>query len=138
MSNKTKGVTLVETLFSSAIIALVIVSVLVIFAQTLDISKRVDCEYAAMNLAKNRLERARAIIGTSGFDSLPDLSETDTEIDIDSDDVPDFKRSTTVTTSYGTPGDPNLTEVEVAVTYKYMNEWKGNAAITVTTVFVDM
>ena len=136
-SNK-KGLTLTEILFSAAIITLVMTGVLIVFVQTIDISKRIDYEYTALNFAKNRIERARTIAETSGFDFLPDLSEADTILDSDgaSDPNGDFKRSTGITLNHN--GVTRLTKVEVSVIYKYRNEWKDDIPISATTLFVDM
>ncbi len=132
------GVTLVETLFSAVILVLVVAGVLVIFVRTVDISKRIDKEYVATNLAKSRVERARTTKVTHGFDSLVDLNETD--VIIDSDGVSDldgeYKRSTTVTTNYN--GNARLTKIEVTIVYKYRNEWKDSIAIVMTTVLTDL
>ncbi|MFH1594143.1 MAG: type II secretion system protein [Candidatus Omnitrophota bacterium] len=136
MSRK-EGITLTETLISVVIISLVLISVLLIFAQTVDLSKRINYDYTASNLAKSRIERARAILGTSGFDALPDLSEADTVIDAEgvADATGEYRRTTTVNTTYG--GDPLLTEVYAIVTYKYKTAWKTDSNVSVTTVFVD-
>lgn len=125
------GVTLVETLFSAVILVLVVAGVLVIFVRTVDISKRIDKEYVATNLAKSRIERARTVKVTSGFDSLSGLlDETDTII------AADFKRSTTVTTNYN--GNPRLTKIEVTIVYKYRGVWKDSIPVTMTTVLTDL
>ncbi|NQU95409.1 MAG: hypothetical protein HQ549_04170 [Candidatus Omnitrophica bacterium] len=126
------GTTLVEILFSAAILAMVVSGVLFIFAQTLDMSKRIDYEYTATNLAKARMERARAVIESSGFDSLGDLNETDTMVDETGGGnlSGDFKRSTTVTVL-----DANRTQFEVVVIYKYRGNWKNDASVTLTTIF---
>lgn len=132
------GVTLVETLFSAAILVLVVAGVLLIFVRTVDISKRIDKEYIATNLAKSRVERARTIKATRGFDSLAGLGETDTIVDTVG--VPDlngeFKRSTTVTTNYN--GNSRLTKMDVTIVYKYRTEWKDSIPITMTTVLTDL
>ena len=127
-----KGATLVEVLFSALILTIVLVGVLFIFTQTYDMSKRIDYEYNATNLAKDRIERAKTIMESSGFDFLPELDETDTIIDASggSDADGEFKRSTTVTVV-----DSNRTKFEVEVIYKYGGEWKDDSAITVTTMF---
>ncbi|UCD55108.1 MAG: type II secretion system protein [Candidatus Omnitrophota bacterium] len=140
MSNckRKDGVTLVETLLSAAILVLVVASVLIIFVRTVDISKRIDKEYTATNLAKSRVERARTTEITHGFDSLADLNETDVIIDADgvSDPSGEYKRSTTVTTNYN--GNARLTKIDATVVYKYRNEWKDAIAITITTVLTDI
>ena len=133
-----RGITLTEVLFSVAIISLVVVSVLLIFAQTVDMSRRVDHEYIATNIAKSRLERARTVIASSGFDSLPDLEEDDTILDEDGMPDPngDFKRTTTVGANYA--GNARLTEVRALATYRYGGEWRENAEIAITTVFTNI
>jgi len=132
------GMTLIETLFSAIIIGLVVSGVLIIFAHTIGISKRVNCEYTATNLAMSRLERARRVMATNGFDFLVDLQETDTIID--SDGIPDtegdFQRSTSVTANYN--ANPRLTRIEAAVVYKYRNAWKTNAIITIDALFTNV
>ena len=130
-----KGITLTEVLFSAGIIALVASGILVVFVQTIDISKRINYEYTATNLAKSRVERARTIIATNGFDSLSDLTESDTIIDSEGspDQNGEFNRSTTVATNYG--GDSRLAQIDVTIIYAYQGEWKTGAAITMTTVF---
>ena len=134
------GVTLVEILFSAGILTLVLVGTLAIFAHTVEISKKIDYEYTATTLAKGRLERARTVIDTNGFVSLTDASFGETDTVLDADGVPDdggnFRRSTTVTTSFG--GDALLTRVEATVTYRYMGEWKTNATVSMTTLFADI
>jgi len=106
--------------------------------RTIDISKRIDKEYVATNLAKSRVERARTIKVTHGFASLVDLNETDVIIGSDgvSDQDGEYKRSTTVTTNYN--GNARLTKIEVAIVYKYRNEWKDSIAIVMTTVLTDL
>lgn len=132
------GVTLVETLFSAVILVLVVAGVLVIFVRTVDISKRIDKEYVATNLAKSRVERARTTKVTHGFDSLVDLNETDVIIDSDGVSDPDgeYKRSTTVSTNYN--GNARLTKIDVTIVYKYRGVWKGSIAIAMTTVLTDL
>lgn len=132
------GVTLIETLFSAVILVLVVTGVLVVFVRTVDISKRIDKEYIATNLAKSRVERARTTKITHGFDSLVDLNETDVIIDSDgvSDPEGEYKRSTTVTTNYN--GSPRLTKIEATIVYKYRDEWKDSIAIAMTTVLTDL
>jgi len=137
-SRNKKGVTLTEVLFSAGIIALVATSILLVFVQTVNISRRINYEYTATNLAKSRVERARTIIATSGFDSLNDLEETDTIIDAEGSPDPngEFNRSTVVTANYD--GDSRLAQIDVTVIYEYQDEWKTGSAITMTTVFSDI
>jgi len=132
--SRKKGFTLVETLFSAVIITLVVVGILAVFAQTVDISRRIDYEYTAANLAKKQLESVRSIIKTSGFDSIISAEAPEERIDADGDTDSDgeYTRATSVTTSY--KGDISLTEVEVEVHY-YYREVKTGQPITMTTVF---
>lgn len=130
-----KAMTIPEVLFACAIMSMVCVGTLLIFVQTVEISKKVNYKYNAIQLARNRLERARSVVDAGGFSSLSDLGETDSVLDSDggSDPNGNFKRSTTITTSYS--GVARLTKVEVTITYKYQETWKTNAAVTVTTIF---
>jgi len=136
-SKNKKGITLVEVLFSAVILALVFVAMLGIFVQTIDISKRINYEYTATNLAKNHLERAYTMIGTGAFGSLSDLSETDQLLNdrggSDAGTNLDYKRSTTVTVL-----DAYTTEIEVSVTYKYRGAWRESAPVVITTVFTSI
>jgi type II secretory pathway pseudopilin PulG len=135
MSTSNKGITLVETLFSAAILSMVMMSVLVVFVHTVDISHRVGYEYTATNLAKSRMERARVVIDVSGFGHLAELDETDTVLNHEgvADTDGEFKRTTSVTENYN--GDSRLTRFDVTVEYKYRQAWKNDAAITISTVF---
>ena len=130
-----KGLTLVEVLFAALILAIAVTGVLILFTQTIGIAKRVDYNYKASSLAKARMERARSVIETSGFDSLSDLAETETIIDADgiSDPEGDFKRTTLVTEI-----DDNRTEFEVTVIYKYRETWMENNPVMFTTLFTDI
>lgn len=136
-SNKRKGMTIVEVLFSAVIVVTVMIGVLAVIIHTVTISKLIDHDYTATNIAKTRLERARSLVETSGFSALTnaDFGETDTRLDWDGapDASGDFRRSTTVATSHG--GNARLTEVEVEVEYNYRGTWKEDAAITMTTLF---
>ena len=135
MYTSNKGATLVEVLVSALILTLAVSGILFIFVQTLDMSKRVDHEYTAINLAKARMERATATIESSGFDSLPTLIETDVVIDESggSDPEGEYKRSTTVTVL-----GANRTEFEVEVVYEYRGDWKDDTSTVLTTVFTSV
>jgi len=108
------------------------------FVNTISISGRINSDYAATHLAKARIERARTVMATNGFNALTDLDETDTIIDSDGVSDPDgvFKRSTKVLPNYG--GNVRLTRVDALLTYAHRGQWKDNAAITMTTVFTDV
>ena len=134
ISNKKRGITLVEVLISAAILVLAITGILYVFVQTIDMSKRTDYEYVSLNLAKSRMERARNVMATSGFDSLPEMEESETTVDAygASDPQGEFKRTTQVTVI-----DANRTEFEVTVKYKYRKSWRDDAAVTFKTMFTD-
>ena len=137
--NNRKGITLVETFFAASIVALVLAGVVMIFAHTVDVSRRVSLEYQATNVAKSRLERVLPLIETNGFASLTDADFGESNMRVDesgtSDTDGDFRRSTTVTTSFS--ADPLLTRVDVAVEYMHRGEWKTTSQITMSTAFVD-
>ena len=137
-NKKTKGITLAEVLFSVAIMALVVTGVLVVFVQTVDMSKRINYDYTAVNIAKSRIERARTVMATRGFASLTDLAETDTILDQSGSPASDgdFKRSTIIATNYD--GNSRMTQIDVKVTYKYRGEWKDSAAVEIPTVFANI
>jgi len=130
------GVTLVEILVSVAILSIVLIGFIIVFAQTTDISRRATREYEATNLAKSRLERARTLIDTNGFSSLTndEFGETNTEFDLDEDGTNDYRRSTVVDMSFG---NVLLTKVDVSVVYKYRGEWKTSIPVTLTTIYVN-
>ena len=138
LNRKKMGFTLAGVLFSSAIMTLVLVGVLLMFVNTATISGRINSDYAATHLAKARIERARTIMATNGFNALIDLDETDKIIDSSGVSDPDggFKRSTTVSPNYS--GNARLTRVDVLLTYTHRGLWQDNAAITMTTVFTDV
>ena len=132
--NNKLGISMVEVLFSVAILSLVIVGVLLVFVNAVDISKRVDYEYKAVNLAKKRIEDAKSIIKTAGFDSLIVMEESPSMVNAEGVLDPDgeFERSTDVTEDFG--GNALLTGVEVEVYYYYLGK-KKKSPITMTTVF---
>lgn len=137
LSNK-KGITLVETLFSAVIIALVIGGVLLVFVHTVDMSKRINYEYAATNIAKSWIERIKSAIETSGFASITQANFGESYTKLDSNGGPDpngnFRRSTTVNDTYGT----RLTRVTVEVEYRYRGEWETDSPIVMNTLFPDI
>jgi len=134
-SKNKKGITLVEVLFSAVILAIAVSGILVLFTQTIGIAKRIDYDYKAAGLAKARMERARSVIETSGFDSLSGLVETETILDANGvpDPEGDFKRTTQVTSI-----DDNRTEYEVTIIYRYRQQWMVDNPVTFVTLFTDI
>ncbi|MGB2705420.1 MAG: type II secretion system protein [Candidatus Omnitrophota bacterium] len=144
MIKEKRGVTLVEVLFSAGLISFVLIGILMVWVYTVDLSKRVDYEYAATNIAKSRMERIRTVLstGAGGPGSLVDsLSDLNTTYIADWDGKPDpdgdFK-CTTAISSYGSPADDDLARAEVAVIYKYREVWKEDAGATLVTVLNDI
>ena len=59
-----------------------------------------------------------------------------TGIDLNDDEVDDFRRKTTITTSWS--GHSKLTKVDVSIVYRYRQTWKTDIPITMTSVLVNM
>ncbi|MBN1353899.1 MAG: type II secretion system protein [Candidatus Omnitrophica bacterium] len=134
-----KGFTLIEVLFSTVIMSLVLVGVLFVFTQTVDLSRRVDFEYAATVIARSRIEWARSFVATSGFDALTDgqCGEVDTKLDASGTPDPNgaFVRSTSITQNYN--GDARETKVTVSVDYIFRGVRKENTK-TLDLIFVNI
>ncbi len=130
-----KGITLVEVLISTAIFALVIVGIMGTLIISVDLSRKIDYEYAATNLAKKRLETARTMIKTQGFWTLFTMEEEDILINADGmrDSDGEFVRTTKVDPNYG---NPRLTKVEVEIYYSYRG--KETLPFTMTTIFTNI
>ena len=108
-----RGATLIEIMIAVAVFSIAMVGLLDVTAQCVTMGKRAEFAYTAYNLAKNHIERLKAL----DFASLASAAETGMVINADGD--PDtsglFARSTAVTTSYS--NNANLTLVIVSVTY---------------------
>ena len=128
-----KGTTLVEVLTATAILALVIVGIMGIFTVSVQTSKKINYEYGATNLAKNRIERLKTV----AFALLADAAENNIRInengDADSNGL--YLRTTTVTANYG--GDAHLSSVQVQVYYEYGGV-KNQVPATMTYLFTDV
>jgi len=138
ISNRRDGFTLVETLFSTFILSMVLIGIITILIQAVDISNRIDYEYTAFNIAKDRLELARTVVHTEGFDALSGLSETSTMVNEagDLDAAGDYERTTAVTESYSS--DDRRTKVAVGIYYYYRGNKKTSVPVTMTTVFCNI
>ena len=130
---KKSGVTLVEVLAASAIFGLVIIGVMGIFTVSVQTSKKINYEYTATILSKNRIERLRNV----NFGLLSTAAETDTRVNSSGTADPDgeYLRTTTVTTSYG--GSANLVKVQVDVYYEYQGE-KNQVPATMELLYTDI
>ncbi|NQT21950.1 MAG: type II secretion system protein [Candidatus Omnitrophica bacterium] len=131
-----KGITLVEILISMTILALIATGVMGTIVISVETSKKINYEYTATNLCKNRLEYARALIKTDGFLALTGMEE-DVHIDAlgELDSEGEFIRKTSVDENYD--GNQRLTKVEVEVSYYYRGEEPKNPVI-MTTIYTDV
>ena len=102
------GMTLVETIVALCILSMCIGGICALIVSARELSDRARSHYTAVNIAKNRLERASAL----GFDQLPDFHEADVVVDHSGNPAAygHYRRSTTVLEA-GT----NLRELVVAV-----------------------
>ena len=121
------GVTLVETMASVLLFALVVGSLLTLTLQNMTMGKRSEFAYTAYNLAKNHIETLKSM----PFSNLANAAETATYLDATGTPNADgpFVRTTTVTTSY--TGDVNLVQVQVSVNYL----WQGTLSANATQLF---
>lgn len=126
-----RGVSLVETMASIFLFAIVITSILEIGLQNKTIGLRTQNSYTAYNLAKSHIETLKSL----PYGTLSSAAETETRID--STGVPDiegaYKRTTAVTTNY--TGDPNLTAVTVTVYYQIKGQFVTTPMTLSTVVF---
>ncbi len=130
-----KGITLIELLISTAIFALVIVGIMGTLIISVDLSRKINYEYAATNLAKKRLETARTMVKTQGFWTLYTMEEEDIFINADGmhDSDGEFVRTTKVVPNYG---NSRLTKIEVEIYYSYRGE--ETPAFTMATIFTNI
>src|SRR3989338_5168676 len=105
------GMTIVEVMTSMALISLVIGGFLGLLLANIKAGETMDYNYAAMNIAKSRMDRIRELRRDKGYDYLYTAAETDVSVNRDGapDEDGEFTRSTSVTTNF--EGKPNLTEV---------------------------
>lgn len=123
------GMTLVETMVAILVFGLLLGGMMNITVASITSGKRAEYAYNAYNLAKNHIETLKAL----PFSSLSSAAETDTYLDNTGvpDDDGNFKRTTTVTTSY--TGDANLVQVQVQVDYRIKGVF-ANKPTTLTSV----
>lgn len=125
-----KAMTLVEVMVSVGLIVILAGAVLVLLIQNMKMGATIDYNYAAINIAKSRIDRIRELRRDDGFSGLSATAETDTKVDRDGlpDSSGDFTRITTITTGFN--NNSNLTKVEVKVSYK------GPGDVSTTTVIL--
>lgn len=123
-----RAMTLIEIMVSILLITLMIGTVLGLLMQNMKMGGAIDYNYAAVNIAKSRIDRIRELRRDQGFSNLSAAAETSTTVDRNglSDASGDFTRTTVITTNFGS--NPNLTEVEVSVSYK------GVTGVSITTI----
>lgn len=127
-----KGLTLMEVVVASAIVALVVVSLLITISQSAVFTEESDKIYTASILAQRRID----VLKNFAFSDLPDTApEADTPIDVNGDDVTDYYRTTEITENYD--GYSDLMQIKVSVDRVVNGEKSGNP-VTMETLFVDM
>ena len=114
-----KGMSLTEVVIAMALVALSVGGIMAVLVQSVGLRESIDNAYAAVGLAKNRIERIRELRRDRGYTALAEAVESDTVIDRNGayDLNGDFKRTTIVNTGYAA----NLTKVTVKVKYKRRN-----------------
>ena len=105
-----RGFTLAEVMVALALLVMFIVGAYQAVISALWLNQTARDHYVAINLANNRVERARNL----QYASLPSLAEN--QLVMDADSLPNtdngmYRRTTLVNTNYGS----NLTEVAVQV-----------------------
>lgn len=98
LNGKNKGFTLVEAVISTVILAFAIAGSYALIIRSASMIRSSRNHYMAVNLAKDRLERARSV----PYSQLIMLSES--QLAVDDTGTPsstgDFRRTTTVNTNY--------------------------------------
>lgn len=128
-----KSMTLVEVMVSVFIITLLGGTVLTLLLQNMRMGATIDYHYAAMNIAKSRIDRIRELRRYEGFSNLSLTAEGGTKVDGNGlpDSDGDFTRITTITTPFDSNSD--LAKVEVTVSYKAAGD-VSTTTITLTTL----
>ena len=116
-----KGMTLLETVIALSVFMVCAAGIATMIVESKRLSDRARDHYQAINIAKNRLERARNM----QVAVLPLLVESNTYLNVNGASVrPEqapFRRNTQVRT---VPGATNLTEVIVIVEIRNRASWE--------------
>ena len=128
MSNN-KGISLVEALFSSMILAVVIAGTLVLVVQNLHLNRSARNLTAATNIAQKRLERVKKL----PISSLSTAVETDQYIDQNGDPVSASNARFKRTTIIALLSDDDLVEIRVQVNYKTRQVWSSDTVVELAT-----
>lgn len=121
-----KSITLTEVMVSIFLVSVTIGSILALMIQNMKMGQTIDYHYAAVNIAKSRMDRIRELRQDKGFNNLYTAAENNITVDRNGlpDSDGDFTRTTAVTANFD--GNSNLTKVEVTVAYT------GVSGVTVT------
>ena len=103
-----EGFSFIEVVIALAVLGMFIGGMCAVILGSRQLSDRARSHYIAVNLAKNRIERARNM----PFESLSDFIESNTIIDTDG--KPDYEGNFRRTTQYGS-AQTNLVEMVVTV-----------------------
>lgn len=118
MHEKSKGLTLLEVIIALSIFMVASAGICLLITQSRRLSDSSRDHYQAVNLAKNRLERARFL----PVSALPLLAESNVCVDVSGAVVEEvdamFRRSTAVSVATS-----NLTEVVVTVDIRNRSTW---------------
>ena len=103
------GFTLIESLIAMVVLAMVMGGAYTLIVQSAQLSRAARDHYVAVNLAKNRMERARNF----QYSDLRLVAESNMIVDENGNPntAANFKRTTVVTTNYSA----NVTQVSVSV-----------------------
>ena len=125
--------TLVEVMVSLGLIALLGGGILALLVENTKAGQTMDYNYAAINIAKSRMDRVRELRRDKGYSYLYTAVETDVTVNREGTPAEDgdFVRSTSVTANF--EGKPNLTRVAVTVRYKGVGD-VNITTITITTL----
>lgn len=121
-----KSITLTEVMVSIFLVSVTIGSILALMIQNMKMGQTIDYHYAAVNIAKSRMDRIRELRQDKGFNNLYTAAENNITVDRNGlpDSDGDFTRTTAVTANFD--GNSNLTKVEVTIAYT------GVSGVTVT------
>lgn len=125
------GMTLVETMVAILVFGILLGGMMNITAASITAGKRAEYSYNAYNLAKNHIETLKSL----PFSNLTNAAESDIYLDASgtADDDGDYKRTTTVSTSY--TGDANLVQVQVQVDYRIKGAFAGKPTTLTSVIF---
>ena len=125
------GMTLVEVVIATMIVALIALAVLTAIVQGAFLIGEADEIYTASILAQDHVD----VLKKFNFDEISNSAEeTDIEIDFDGDGDVDYFRTTTITENYN--GFSDLIKVKVSVDMAEEGSPEGHPVI-METIFVD-